>query len=101
MIAPSSGQLYRDYRHQLRDHSPESKRPASSKAKSPKARGFGQLFWEFLRLLRGHHWAIGFALATLTLATVLRLVPPLATKLVVDNLLNDQPLPAWWAEQYG
>jgi ATP-binding cassette subfamily B protein len=101
MIAPSSGQLYRDYRHQLRDHSEKSNPPASSKAKSSHTRGFGGLLKEFLRLLRGHHWAIGFALATLTLATLLRLVPPLAIKLVVDNVLNDRPLPAWWAEQYG
>ncbi len=101
MIAPSSGQLYRDYRHQLRDHSAKSNPAASFKANSPHARGFGQLLREFLRLLRGHRWAIGFALATLTLATLLRLVPPLAIKLVVDNVLNDRPLPNWWAEQYG
>jgi ATP-binding cassette subfamily B protein/subfamily B ATP-binding cassette protein MsbA len=59
------------------------------------------LFWEFLRLLRGHGSAIGFALATLILATLLRLIPPLATKLVVDNVLIDRPLPAWWTELYG
>jgi ATP-binding cassette, subfamily B, bacterial len=101
MIAPSSGQRYRDYRRQLRDPSAESNGAASAHAKSPKARGFGKLLWEFLRLLRGHGWAIGFALATLTLATLLRLAPPLATKLVVDNVLSDRPLPSWWANSYG
>lgn len=98
MIAPNSGQRYRDYRRQLRVQSAEAN--GSTKAKSQKNRGFGRLLWEFLRLLRGHRGAIGFALATLTLATLLRLVPPLATKLVVDNVLSDRPLPAWWVA-YG
>jgi ATP-binding cassette subfamily B protein/subfamily B ATP-binding cassette protein MsbA len=35
------------------------------------------------------------------LSTLLRLVPPLATKLVVDNVLTDRPLPGWWADSYG
>jgi ATP-binding cassette subfamily B protein len=100
MIVPSSGRRYREYRRQLRGQYKEPRETATADAKKPKARGFGQLLWAFLRLLRGHGWAIGFALATLTLATVLRLVPPLATKLVVDNVLIDRPLPTWWAA-YG
>jgi len=95
MIAPSSGQRYREYRRQLREQ-PEKPEATAATEKPPKARGFGQLVWNFLGLLRGHGWAIGFALATLTLATILRLAPPLATKVVVDNVLTDQPLPRWW-----
>lgn len=101
MIASSSGQRYRNYRRQLRNRSPEPRDGGPSQDKQRKARGFGQLLWEFLRLLRGHGWAIGFALATLTLSTLLRLVPPLATKLVVDNVLTDRPLPAWWSDSFG
>jgi ATP-binding cassette subfamily B protein/subfamily B ATP-binding cassette protein MsbA len=100
MTAPSSGQRYRDYRRQLRQ-SPSPSRSDSAAAKGPRTRGFAELLWKFLRLLRGHGWAIGFALATLLAATLLRLVPPLATKLVVDNVLSDRPLPAWWASSYG
>lgn len=100
MFVPSSGQRYRDYRRQLREPVAKSKGAAGSNAKRPQARGFGKLLWEFLKLLRGHGWAIGFALATLTMATLLRLAPPLATKLVVDNVLSDRPLPAWWTAAY-
>ena len=96
MIAKSSGQRYREYRRQRKDQPAKSK-DTPDPTQPTKARGFGQLLWQFLGLLRGHGWAIGFALATLTLATVLRLAPPLATKVVVDNVLSARPLPAWWA----
>ncbi len=36
---------------------------------------------------------MAFSLATLTVATLLALVPPAATKFVVDNVLGGQPLP--------
>jgi len=100
MNAPSSGQRYREYRRQLKQQ-PANPEAASPAAKSPKARGFGQLLWKFLGLLRGHGWAIGFAMATLTLATLLRLAPPLATKIVVDHVLTDRPLPSWWTSTLG
>ncbi len=97
MISLSSGQRYRNYRRELRHSSATTKSAATANIHRPKVRGFGQILWEFLRLLRGQGWAVGFALATLTLATLLRLVPPLATKLVIDNVLSDRPLPTWWA----
>lgn len=76
--------------------------PAPSGEQRPKRnRSFGTLLWEFLRLLRGHQGAIIFALATLTFATLLKLIPPLATKIVVDHVLTDQPLPMEWTERYG
>ena len=55
---------------------------------------FGQLFLQFLRLARKQYPTIGFALATLTVATILRLVPPASTKLVIDYVLSDHPWPA-------
>jgi ATP-binding cassette subfamily B protein/subfamily B ATP-binding cassette protein MsbA len=39
---------------------------------------------------------VAFALATLTVATLLKLVPPVATKLTVDYVLTDNKLPAAW-----
>lgn len=100
MQAASSGRRYRDYRQKA---GRERSAPADDKSekKLKPVRSFARLLREFLRLLHGHEWAIGFALATLTVATLLRLVPPLATKLVVDNVLTDQPLPAWWSDSYG
>src|SRR5690349_19023107 len=97
MVPGSSRIRYANYRRRLRNEgatSPEARKQSTRR----KTRSFGELFWEFLKLLRGHEVAIGFALTTLTLATVLTLLPPLATKLVIDHVLTDAPVsPAWSA----
>jgi ATP-binding cassette subfamily B protein/subfamily B ATP-binding cassette protein MsbA len=46
-------------------------------------------------LLAGHRVRVAAALATLSVATVLRLLPPAATKLVIDNVLLGKDLPGW------
>lgn len=48
----------------------------------------------FWRLLRGHRVSLALALATLTVATTLALIPPVAIKFVVDYVLVGKPLPA-------
>ena len=53
-----------------------------------------ELVTAFFKLLRGHRRAISLALATLTVATVLALIPPAATKFVVDYVLGDRPIPS-------
>src|SRR5207247_943201 len=98
-MALLSSRRYREYRRQL--HQKDAQDSSVGERKRYKTRSFSVLFWEFLGLLGGHSWAIGFALATLTRARLLGLIPPLATKLVVDNVLIDRPLPAWWSEAYG
>ncbi|MBX9791244.1 MAG: ABC transporter ATP-binding protein/permease [Pirellulales bacterium] len=60
---------------------------APARPAGPKHRSFGRLFVEFWGLLRGQHAAIGFALGTLTISTLLRLIPPATTKLIVDVVL--------------
>lgn len=101
MAIVSSGRRYREYRRQLPQRGPDRRQAADADKAGARRRerSFGRLLWEFLRLLKGHGWALSFALATLTLSTLLRLAPPLATKLVVDNVLTDHPLPAWWTER--
>ena len=108
MARASSGRRYTEYREQLRNRPPEAaagrghhgghrSAPRSDEEKPPRrSRSFGQLLVEFFGLLRGHEWAIFFAIATLTVSTLLNLVSPLATKLVIDNVLTDKPLPGWW-----
>src|SRR5690242_15651422 len=78
MAIVSSGRRYREYRQQIRDRRRESNKPPTSESGTPprRERSFGRLLREFLQLLKGHRGAIGFALATLTVATVLRLAPP-------------------------
>jgi ATP-binding cassette subfamily B protein/subfamily B ATP-binding cassette protein MsbA len=56
-------------------------------------RSFFHLFRAFWGLLAGFRHRLIFALCTVTLATLLHLVPPYATKFVVDNILGGQPLP--------
>ncbi|NUQ63043.1 MAG: ABC transporter ATP-binding protein [Pirellulales bacterium] len=51
------------------------------------------LLGSFLTLLRGYRASVAFSLLTLTLATLLALVPPAATKFVVDFVLGAKPLP--------
>src|SRR5438309_7238614 len=104
MVTLSSSRSYAEYRRQVhqrrKDKRNESALPTGDSPRT-RSRSFGRLLWEFALLLRGHWWAIGFALATLTIATLLRLAPPLATKVVIDNILADRPPPAWWTERLG
>jgi ATP-binding cassette subfamily B protein len=106
MTIATSGQRFRDYRQKVRRRN-RGELPADleneddKKEKSPRTRSFGQLFREFLKLLAGHRRAIAFALLTLTIATCLNLVPPLATKVVIDNVLTARPLPEWWGRDWG
>ncbi len=56
-------------------------------------RSFFQLFRAFWGLMAGFRHRLIFALATVTVATLLHLIPPYATKFVVDNILGGHPLP--------
>jgi len=47
-------------------------------------------------LLAGHRLTVGAALAMLSLATLLHLVPPAGTKLAIDYVLAGKPLPSGW-----
>jgi len=58
-----------------------------------RGRSFPALFRAFWRFLRGHRRMLIISLGTLTLSTTLGLVPLYGTKLVVDNVLGDKPLP--------
>jgi ATP-binding cassette subfamily B protein len=64
-------------------------------SKKPQARDRSakELIVSFLKLLRPHRGSMIASLATVTLATGLSLVPPAATKFVVDYVLADKPLP--------
>lgn len=60
-------------------------------------RSFYVLFREFWRLLGGYRGRILFGLATLTVSTLLGLLPPLGTKWAIDSALTNPPvpLPSW------
>jgi ATP-binding cassette subfamily B protein/subfamily B ATP-binding cassette protein MsbA len=60
-------------------------------------RSFWSLFAEFWKLLRGFRGRIIFGLATLTVSTLLALIPPLGTKIAIDCALSTPPqsIPDW------
>jgi ATP-binding cassette subfamily B protein len=62
---------------------------------SPRHRSIGRLYAELYRMLRGHRASIVLALLTLSASTTLRLVPPAATKLVIDCVLLAKAVPSW------
>ncbi|MCU0710004.1 MAG: ABC transporter ATP-binding protein/permease [Pirellula sp.] len=66
-------------------------------------RSFWLLFREFWRLLAGHRGRVLFGLATLTISTLLGLIPPLGTKWAIDSALTTPPvpLPTWASERFG
>ena len=56
-------------------------------------RSLWRLYRELYAILEGHRGSIALALATLSVSTLLRLLPPAATKLVIDYVLLRRPLP--------
>ena len=66
-------------------------KPEQKKKRSD--RSSWQLTKDFFQLLRGQYKAMAFALATLTVATLLALMPPAATKIIVDYVLGEEPIP--------
>ena len=59
-----------------------------------KHRPIGRLYRELFRVLEGNRATIAAGLAALSVGTLLKLVPPAATKLVIDYVLLGRPLPA-------
>ncbi|MHB0958092.1 MAG: ABC transporter ATP-binding protein [Pirellulaceae bacterium] len=66
----------------------------TSGLRRPRERSAWELVTSFLGLLHGHRFAMFLSLATLTVATLLSLLPPAATKFIVDYVLGGKPLPA-------
>ncbi len=58
-------------------------------------RSLGTLYRELYRTLTGQRGTIAFALALLSFATILRFLPPAATKIVIDYVLGSKAPPVW------
>ncbi|WP_235963822.1 ABC transporter ATP-binding protein [Tautonia rosea] len=56
-------------------------------------RSIFELYQALFALMKGHRLMLALTLATLTISTSLRLIPPAATKVVIDYVLLDRPLP--------
>ena len=102
--ARSSLQRFRNYRQSLRERAKRGDLrheygSMDGRIKSNKrSRSFFPLLASFLCLLRGHRITVALAMATLSVSTLLGLMPLYGSKLVVDNVLDTKPLPpriAW------
>ncbi len=49
------------------------------------------LFSKFVELLRGHRAALGMAVVTLSISTLVDLIPPVVSKIAIDNVINGSP----------
>jgi ATP-binding cassette subfamily B protein/subfamily B ATP-binding cassette protein MsbA len=86
---PSSRKQFEDYKAEFHGNG----KPRSD-GKARRERGTFDLISSFLKLLRGHRSSVALSLCTLTVATLLALLPPAAIKFVVDYVLGDEPLPS-------
>jgi ATP-binding cassette subfamily B protein/subfamily B ATP-binding cassette protein MsbA len=97
----SSRKRFEDYRNRRRDDPTgrvAEERQRDAHRPPDQHRSLGRLYRELNRLLRGHRLAIALALLLLSFSTLLKLVPPAATKLVIDNVLLGRPVPPRLAE---
>jgi len=102
----SSRLRYRQYRQKLRDRKNANIDPSvpvrgdrEDKNKKPRTRPFGTLLKQFFALLRGFYGTLALLLTTLTLSTLLGLIPLYGTKIVFDSVLSEHPAPPhlpWW-----
>ena len=79
------------------DRSLKKTRPDASKGTEAgdrqRHRPLWRLYLELYRAIAGHRLEIAGALFALSIATMLKLVPPAATKLVIDQVLLHKPIP--------
>ncbi len=69
-----------------------------ARAAKDRVRTSWQLAGQFFRLLLPYRGPISLALLSVTISTVLGLLPPAGTKFVVDYALGGVPLPKWLAD---
>ena len=93
----SSRQRFDEFRQQLYRRLKGGQSPAvdesSDRTTTPKNRSFWGLLAELWRLLGANRWTLLIPLSTVAIATLLKLVPPAVTKLVIDYVLPGKPLP--------
>jgi len=90
----SSRTRFRQHLNEYQSRSGGSSGAAGSQQSRRRTRSSFELVRRFVQLLKGQRLAVIFSLATLTVSTCLGLIPPAATKFIVDYVLVDNPLPA-------
>jgi ATP-binding cassette subfamily B protein/subfamily B ATP-binding cassette protein MsbA len=85
---------FQDYLKRFRSGSKAGLTPQPETAPPAKHRSLWHLYRELYSVLSGHRRTIGIALLGVSAATVLKLVPPAATKAAIDYALLGNPIPA-------
>ena len=94
MSHPTSRQRFQDYLAEVAERRRGTKdSQAQTSGESGRQRSFLQLLGQFWAQLEGHRGKVVFALATLTVSTLLALIPPAGTKFAIDYVLTEPPLP--------
>ncbi len=104
--ARSSKQRYRAYLAEIAArnlHQNQENAKEANPKKASRQRTSWQLVRQFWRQLGVHKPKVIFALATLTVSTLLGLVPPAGTKLAIDYVLTEppKPMPEWLTDWIG
>jgi ATP-binding cassette, subfamily B, bacterial len=96
----SSRRRFAEYQAEVAARQQSGQRPTSYHSDRPeeetntsRQRSFWVLLSSFWRELGDHRGKVLWALATLTVSTLLGLIPPAGTKLAIDYVLTDPPLP--------
>ncbi len=94
-----SAQRYHDYKQRTAERRENNilVDNRGNEVKARRHRGFFALFGAFWDLLGPHRRVTHLALGALTLSVMFGLVPLYATKIVMDNVLDDRPLGPWLA----
>jgi ATP-binding cassette subfamily B protein len=101
--ARGSRSRFEHYRRQVKQkelpkggiHSSGDTRSAKDRVRSAQ-----QLVWEFLRLLYPFRWQVGWILVSVTISTLIGLLPPAGTKFIIDYGLTGKPLPPAWLSRF-
>ena len=91
----SSRRRFRQVQQELRASRREAQ-AGLAKGGKPRDRSARELVASFFELAQGHRTAIIGVLAALTLSTAMALVPPAATKFLIDHVLGDVPVAESW-----
>src|SRR5262245_9994111 len=102
-VQSSSRERFEHYRKQVKQkelpaggyHSTDSPRSAKNRVRSAT-----QLAWQFFHLLRAYRFQTFLILLSAAVATLIGLLPPAGTKVVIDYGLNHQPLPQRWLSRF-
>lgn len=90
---------YRAYQAKRNEGKRGAPKSHDKSIRAGRERSFWQLLREFFRLIHPQRVSILLALSTLTVSTTLKLLPPAASKIVIDDVLGDKPIPAWAASR--